>query len=253
MTKVKNTMYKTKTGKTRKTKNKSRTKIKKRGGAELDDICRLCLRSNDKTSIIACKNGHKFHNTCICDNLMYTDLCECGAQIFRNIVNICESKSNLNNSIVHFKNNWMCSKGSNCHHTSYAISKLLQHAKYTMKEFITDRIMIGSQDLMPFFNKHYLLHVHAPSHHFYIEIVNKEFRLISLWDSLHGIHNYYLTGPYGKLNNLSDIFIENIDKLCSGNNQSIKEALEHLFDKTEKYTDYSNKTVTFDVFELIYT
>jgi hypothetical protein len=110
-------------------------------------------------------------------------------------------------------------------------------------------------DLIPFFDtkKHFLLHVHAPSHHFYIEIINNKFRLISLWDGLHGIHNYYITGPYGKLNKLSPIFIENIEKLCSGNNHLIKEALEHLFHETETYTDYSNKTVKFDVLELKYT
>ena len=110
-------------------------------------------------------------------------------------------------------------------------------------------------DLYLFFDakKHYLLHVHAPSHHFYIEIVNKKFRLISLWDSLHGIHNYYSKGPYGKLNTLSEVFIENIEKLCSGNNQLIKEALEDLFGKQETNTDYLDKSVKFDVFELNYT
>lgn len=236
-------------------------KTRKRGGAAFDDICSICKKPNDDISIIVCKNGHKFHNTCICENLMYTNLCpgtfesiECGQQIFRNIENICESKSNLNNSIVKFKNNWMCSKGSNCHHTSYAISKLLKNANYERKEISIDNKMNRFRDLFPFFNKkHYLLHVHAPSHHFYIEIVNKEFRIISLWDSLHGIHNYYDKYKYGKLSKLTGEFIKNIDNLCSGKNPLIKKALEHLFGELEPNTDYMNKTVTFDVFELIYT
>ena len=156
-----------------------------------------------------------------------------------------------------FKNNSTCTKNSNCHHTTFGVLKLLENAGYTFNQISYDNVMLNFGSILPFFykQKHYLLHVHAPSHHFYIEIINKRFRLISLWDSKHGIHNYYITGPYGKLNYISesDIFIENIEKLCSGNNQSIKEALEHLFGEQETYTDYRNKTVTFDVLELKYT
>lgn len=238
-------------------KQKKPKKTKKRGGASLQDICSICKKSNNTESIIVCRNGHKCHYTCICEDLMYAEnVCNvCSAPILRNVVNICESTSNLNKSIETFKDNWMCSKGSNCHHTSYGLSKILNNATYTLKPISNNNIMHHVEDLYPFFDKkqHYLLHVHAPSHHFYIEIVNKKFRLISLWDSLHGIHNYYLTGPYGKLNKLSDIFIENIEKLCSGNNQLIKEALEHLFGEKETYTDYLDKSVKFDVFELNYT
>lgn len=238
-------------------KNKKNKTIKK-GGSSTNPHCLFCYKPQDDTSIIVCENGHVFHHLCACKMLEFSETHDecytCNNKIFRNILNVCNSSSNLNKGINHLKDNWTCSKESNCHHTIYGLQKILDNVDYSLREISRDNKVSSFKDIFHLFfkKKHYLLYVSAPFHYFYIEIINKKFRIISLWDSKHGIYDYYENGKYGKMQNITKRFMDDFNNLCSNNDEFIIDALDKMFGVSLRDQTIDRKNVLYDLFEVQY-
>ena len=78
---------------------------------------------------------------------------------------------------------------------------------------------------------------------------NSKMRIISLWSDMHGIFDYYNTGPYGKFFGLNKVFVNSFNKLYSRNDVEIRQGLQEVFGPDDP-NHYDATTFKLHVYEL---
>ena len=126
-------------------------------------------------------------------------------------------------------------KNQNCHHTIIPLFNLLEKQKYDIVpvKFNDQTIMWKNiWDSLIDDGNHYLVTVRSPGHFWYLEILNKKFRILSLYDGEHNFIEYSKKYKYGTFHNKIEVekFINLLNDL---NGKSI-------FDNLSKKDSWSN-------------
>jgi len=164
-------------------------------------------------------------------------------------------------SFLEFKNDLYCSKNGECHASIHGLNKIFQHAGYRLNPKGSLTYIVEDNPIISFIRnsflsrKHLLIHVNSFSHHWFLEIYNAHFRILSLYAGKHGFYDNMVSGPYGKFQDIHnmDIFMKSFYKLLSRVPEDIIAANLELFNtRPQAYFDpeYSSRLRLVNLYEI---
>jgi hypothetical protein len=164
-------------------------------------------------------------------------------------------------SFLEFKNDLYCSKNGECHVSIHGLNKIFQHAGYRLNLKGSLTYIVEDNRIISFIRnsflsrKHLLIHVNSFSHHWFLEIYNAHFRILSLYAGKHGFYDNMVSGSYGKFQDIHnmDTFMKSFYKLLSRDRELIIAANLELFNTIpQAYFDpqYSSRLRLVNIYEI---